>query len=63
MRSFDGAVAVITGAGSGIGRATALALARRGGAVVIGDKEPDRAAAVAGEVTGAAGGRSGSSAT
>ncbi len=51
MRSFDGAVAVITGAGSGIGRATALALAQRGCAVAVGDKDPDRAAAVAAEVT------------
>ena len=52
MRSFDGAVAVITGAGSGIGRATALALAERGCAIAVGDKDPDRAAAVASEVTG-----------
>jgi NAD(P)-dependent dehydrogenase (short-subunit alcohol dehydrogenase family) len=50
MQSVDGAVAVITGAGSGIGRATALALARRGCAVVVSDRDETRAATVAAEV-------------
>ena len=44
------AVAVITGAGSGIGRATAHSLARRGTRVVVTDIDGDRAAAVAGEL-------------
>jgi NAD(P)-dependent dehydrogenase (short-subunit alcohol dehydrogenase family) len=35
--TFDGKVAVITGAGSGIGRASALAFARAGACVVVSD--------------------------
>jgi NAD(P)-dependent dehydrogenase (short-subunit alcohol dehydrogenase family) len=34
---FEGKVAFITGATSGIGRATALAFAREGASVVVGD--------------------------
>jgi NAD(P)-dependent dehydrogenase (short-subunit alcohol dehydrogenase family) len=50
--SFDlaNAVAVITGAGSGIGRASALSFARRGTRVVVTDIDADRAAAVADEL-------------
>jgi len=50
MQSVDGAVAVITGAGSGIGRATALSLGRRGCAVVVSDLDEARAASVAAEI-------------
>ena len=39
-RRFANKVIVITGAGSGIGRTAALAFAREGGAVVIGDIDP-----------------------
>jgi len=35
--SFTGKVAFITGGSSGIGRATALAFARAGASVVVGD--------------------------
>ena len=37
MHSFEGRVAVITGAGRGIGRAYALLLASRGARVVVND--------------------------
>ena len=37
MKMLDGKVAVVTGAGSGIGRSVALGLAAEGAAVVIGD--------------------------
>ena len=51
MKSLAGTVTVITGAGSGIGRATALSLARHGGHVVVTDIDESRAAAVAAEVS------------
>lgn len=47
-------VAVVTGAGSGIGRASALAFARRGANVVVTDLDEERAASVADEIGGAA---------
>ena len=37
-QSLEGKVAIITGAGSGIGRATALLFAREGARLVLGDK-------------------------
>lgn len=37
MRAMQGKVGLVTGAGSGIGRASALALAREGAAVVVSD--------------------------
>jgi 3-oxoacyl-[acyl-carrier protein] reductase len=40
---LDGKVAVITGAGRGIGRATALLFAKEGAAVVVNDVDPEPA--------------------
>src|SRR6516164_1729432 len=47
---FAGRVAFLTGAGSGIGAATARLLARQGAAVVIGDIDEAAARRVAGEL-------------
>ncbi len=54
--SFEGGLAVVTGAGSGIGRAVALMLAVRGASVAAVDLDGARAAETAGRIT-AAGGR------
>lgn len=39
MMRFDGKAVLVTGAATGIGRATALAFAREGASVMIGDIE------------------------
>ncbi len=41
MKNFAGKVAIVTGAASGIGRATALALAKRGCAIALADIDPN----------------------
>jgi NAD(P)-dependent dehydrogenase (short-subunit alcohol dehydrogenase family) len=50
-----GKVAIVTGAASGIGRATALLMAREGAAVVVADVNGAGAAAVAKEIEAAGG--------
>lgn len=51
-RSLDGQVAVITGAGSGLGAAFARRLAADGATIVVNDISPDAASAVAADVGG-----------
>jgi NADP-dependent 3-hydroxy acid dehydrogenase YdfG len=50
-----GKVIAITGAGSGIGRATALLLAGRGAKVVLAGRRPDRLAALADQIEASGG--------
>ncbi len=57
MRTIHGKLAVVTGAGSGIGRATALALAREGAAITLADIDEAGLQETARQIA-AAGGRS-----
>lgn len=57
---LTGRVAIVTGAGRGIGRAHALSLSSRGAAVVVNDLSAEHAAAVVGEII-ATGGRAAAS--
>jgi NAD(P)-dependent dehydrogenase (short-subunit alcohol dehydrogenase family) len=50
MGLLDGKIALVTGAGSGIGRATAKAMASEGAKVVAADLEPARAEETGGEI-------------
>ncbi|WP_395152681.1 SDR family NAD(P)-dependent oxidoreductase [Ilumatobacter sp.] len=55
-RSIDDKVAIVTGAASGMGRATAHLFADEGARVVVADLGADRVAAVANEISAAHGG-------
>jgi NAD(P)-dependent dehydrogenase (short-subunit alcohol dehydrogenase family) len=54
-RRFAGAVAIVTGGGSGIGAATARLLAAEGASVTVADLDGPRAAAVADTIVAAGG--------
>ncbi len=55
MDRLAGKVAIITGAGQGLGRETALLFARRGAQLLISDVKADTVAAVAAEINEAGG--------
>jgi len=50
MERLTGKVAIVTGAGRGVGKATALLLAREGAHVVVNDLDVDEAAATVNEI-------------
>jgi meso-butanediol dehydrogenase / (S,S)-butanediol dehydrogenase / diacetyl reductase len=52
---FDGKVGIVTGGASGIGRATEVGFAQRGGTVIIADHSERGAKAVAAEIVAAGG--------
>ena len=55
MGALEGRVALVTGASSGIGEATAVALAQQGAAVAVGARRADRLAALVERIEGEGG--------
>src|SRR5262245_41555066 len=55
MGKLDGKIALVTGAGSGIGKASAIVFAQEGAKVAVVDVREDRSREVAGEITRAGG--------
>jgi NAD(P)-dependent dehydrogenase (short-subunit alcohol dehydrogenase family) len=55
MAGFDGKVALITGGGVGIGRVTALAFAREGAQIVLGNRNVESGAEVVAAIQDAGG--------
>jgi NAD(P)-dependent dehydrogenase (short-subunit alcohol dehydrogenase family) len=55
MSSMNGKVAIVTGAGSGIGHATALAFVAEGASVVLADVDTERGDKTAAEIEGLGG--------
>jgi len=53
--NFSGKTALVTGGGTGIGKATALAFARAGASVVIGNRNAEKGEATVSEITAAGG--------
>ncbi len=55
MMQFDGKAGLVTGAGSGIGRATAMGFAKRGGSIAVVDINGENANKVVAEIKAAGG--------